>query len=449
MTEFDRGDLPLPLHWQENTKRALVCLMAMAHYALVTVRGWAVNSRIHRVRLQAQLEEARHEIALLKEELRIKNARMKRIPAHQRPHYTPEERLAIMELKAMRNLSSTQTAGRFLVGQPTIVSWQKRLDETGPEALLKMAGVVNRFPEFVKYVVQRLKVLCPLMGKVKMAQILARVGLHLAATSIERYLKEEPIKPDAKMVEIIQEPFEKHVVTANRPNHVWHVDLTCMPTGGGFWIPWLPQALAQVWPFSWWIAVVIDHYSRRVMGFAVFTKQPASLEIRQFVGRCIAKADCAPKYIICDKGVQFWNEGFKRWCKRKKIKPRFGAIGKHGSIAVIERFIRSLKHEYLKRLLIPLRRDAMRREIACYTHWYNEHRPHQSLSGATPQERYEGTTPANKKPRYEPRRRWPTGAPCAAPYAPPKLKQGQRLMLAVRFTDNHKKLPIVELHEAA
>ena len=142
------------------------------------------------------------------------------------------------------------------------------------------------------------------------------------------------------------------------------IDRLAQHAGGGFWVPWTPQALVQVWPFCWWAAIVVDHYSRRVMGFAVFKKQPTSIDVRRFIGRCIAKTGTAPKYLVCDKGVQFWNEGFKRWCQRKTIKPRFGAIGKHGSIAVIERFIRSLKEEYLKRLLIRLRMDAMRQEIA-------------------------------------------------------------------------------------
>ena len=276
-----------------------------------------------------------------------------------------------------------------------------------------------------------------------------RNGRGLVAKTIERYRKEDPVKPEDKMADVIEEQTQTRVVTAIRPNHVWHVDLTCMPTGGGFWVPWLPQALIQVWPFCWWMAVVVDHYSRRVMGFAVFKKQPTSIAIRQFIGRCIANAGNTPKYLVCDKGVQFWNEGFKRWCRCKTIKPRYGAIGKHGSIAIIERFIRSLKHEYLNRLLIPLRRDTMRREIACYADWYNEHRPHQALNGATPLEMYEGVTAANHKPRYEPRRQWPSDAPCAAPYAPPKPEQGQHLTLIIRFADRHKKLPVIELREAA
>ena len=56
------------------------------------------------------------------------------------------------------------------------------------------------------------------------------------------------------------------VVTARYPNHVWHVDLTVVPTGLGFWCSWLPLALPQRWPFCWWVAVVVDHFSRRAMG---------------------------------------------------------------------------------------------------------------------------------------------------------------------------------------
>ena len=36
------------------------------------------------------------------------------------------------------------------------------------------------------------------------------------------------------------------IVTANRPNHVWHVDLTVVPTNAGFWVPWLPFALTSM-----------------------------------------------------------------------------------------------------------------------------------------------------------------------------------------------------------
>jgi len=62
-----------------------------------------------------------------------------------------------------------------------------------------MPGPVNKFPDFVRHIVCRLKVLCPSLGKVKLAQVLARAGLHLCATTVGRMLKAKPAKPKPKI----------------------------------------------------------------------------------------------------------------------------------------------------------------------------------------------------------------------------------------------------------
>jgi len=59
-------------------------------------------------------------VALLAEELRIKDTRMQRIPPQRRPHYPPIERLAILELRAARGWSLAQTARRLLVTSLTV-----------------------------------------------------------------------------------------------------------------------------------------------------------------------------------------------------------------------------------------------------------------------------------------------------------------------------------------
>jgi transposase InsO family protein len=383
--------MPLPKGWCDGVKNAVIHTIALAHYAITYARGWAVNSPLQRVRLAGQLEQAQNEIVLLREELHIKDARIMRIPAQERPHYAPAERMAILELKAARNLSTAQTR-MFLIREATIASRMKRLNEDGPDALVRLPRIVNKFPDFVRYLVCRLKMLCPTMGKVRIAQVLARAGLHLGKTTIERYIKEKHTEPEEGAVDTVTDDEAQCVVAARYPNHVWHVDLTTVPVAVGFWVPWRPQALQQCWPFCWWLAIVIHHYSRRVMGFAVFRKQPTSVDIRAFLGRLMARSRTRPKYIICDEGTQFWNPGFKQWCKRKNITPRFGAAGQHGSIAMIERFIRSMKYEYVWHILVPMHITRMRQEIVCYVDWYNQHRPHQGLSGATPLEIYQNAT---------------------------------------------------------
>ena len=286
----------------------------MAHYAITYARGWAANSINARVRLAADNDRLNQESQLLREELRIKDARMAKIGPHRRPYYPPTERMAILELKAARAWSLAQTAKAFLVKPATIASWLKRIDEEGDAALVQLREPVNKFPEFVRYIVQRLKALCPFLGKRKVAQILARAGLHLGSTTVQRMVKDKPVKPPMGQAEA---PIPTgRVVTADYPDHVHHVDLTVVPTSPGLWASWLPFALPQVWPFAWWVAVVIDHFSRRAVGVAVFKKQPTSIQVRTFLGRLYAKAK--PKYIICDKGAQFWCHGFKAWCKPQR-----------------------------------------------------------------------------------------------------------------------------------
>jgi hypothetical protein len=162
-------------------------------------------------------------------------------------------------------------------------------------------------------------------------------------------------------------------------------------------------------------AVAVDHFSRNVLGFAVFLKQPTSAEIQRFLDRAIGNVGRAPKHLISDKGTQFWRDSFKNWCARRRIRPRFGAVKKYGSISVVERFIRSMKSECTRRLLVPITLDAVRRELALYVVWFNEFRPIQALGGRTPREVYEGLRPANAMPRLEPRARWRERSGCASP----------------------------------
>ena len=242
----------------------------------------------------------------------------------------------------------------------------------------------------------------------------------------------------------------ERVVTAKYRNHVWHVDLTIVPIFGGFWTIWSPFALPQCWPFCWWVAVVLDHYSRRCMGVTVFTKQPTSEAVRAFLGRTIHDAKATPKYLISDKGSQFWPcEGYRKWCKRHGITPRFGALGKHGSIAVIERFIKTLKDEATQRILVPLYRETFRRELLLFRDGYNDYRPHMTLQGKAPNEVYFTRRPANHQPRIEPRSDWPRGSPCAKPQTLVAGKPGDRFTLQGDFHEGRRHLPIVTFKRAA
>lgn len=350
--------IPLPSGWTSHVKSAVLQVISLAQFSLAYSRGWAANSPNSRLQLKAELDRAQQEVALLREEQRIKDARMQQLSPHHRPYYPPQERMAILELKAARHWSLAETARAFLVTAETISAWMQRIDEQGPEALVQTHQPVNRYPDFVTYMVQVLKKLCPAMGKKKLTQVLARAGLHLGTTSIGRMLKRKPGRfPSATNS---QTDSDGRIVTANYAGHVWHVDLTLIPTGR-FWAPWLPFSLPQRWPFAWWAGVIEDHFSRRIMGITAFNSEPSSEAMRAFLGHTKAKARKGPRYIVCDRGKQFDCEAFRQWCQRKGVKKlRYGAIGKTGSIAVVERAILTIKCP-LSGLWVSYRREAFLR----------------------------------------------------------------------------------------
>ena len=92
----------LPKGWQGCVKSAALHAIALAHYAIVYVRAWATDSINARVRLAAENDRLHEELALLREELRIKDTRMAQIAPQRRPHYSAHERMAILELRAAR-----------------------------------------------------------------------------------------------------------------------------------------------------------------------------------------------------------------------------------------------------------------------------------------------------------------------------------------------------------
>jgi transposase InsO family protein len=433
---------------------ALVTVAGLAHLALIRTRSWAANSPLERVRLKAENELLRTEVALLKEELRIKDERMRLLDAGDRPRYPPHERLAILAVRAARGWSAARTARAFLVTPPTIASWMQRGDDEGERALVRPRAPLNKVPDFVAVVVQQLRAVCPLLGKVRIAQILGRAGLSLSASSVGRALNKPPVKPlppptppparaggkpgvsqhdgrDGPGDEPGERP--RRVVTARYPHHLWHVDLTVMPTLFGFWVPWLPYALTQTWPFGVWLVLVLDHFSRSVVAHGTFEGQPSAAQVCEVLTRAARNARRAPRHMVSDQGPQFQSE-YRLWCRAHGVKPRFGAVGQHGSIAIIERFIRSMKDECFRTLVVPLTAALIEQELKLWLGWYHDHRPHQGMSGKTPMEML--ARRARRRSRSRPR---------AARRRRRRLRPRE---LVVSHLGGRAHLPIIELRPA-
>lgn len=253
--------------------------------------------------------------------------------------------MRILQLRAARGWTLEKTARVFLVDLQTLLHWMRRVDEQGERALIQTVEPVNRYPDFVRNLVRQLKCLFPAMGYERMAQVLARAGLVLGATTIRRIVRERVGPPDDDAEMAVR---RRRRVVAKYPGHVCHVDLTTVPTRAGFWVPWFPFSLPQRWPFC---------------------------------------------------------------------------------IAIVERFIRSMKQECTRCLLVPMSLAAMRRELSLYATRFNTERPHTALAGKTLREVCAGR--AVRRRRYEPRAKWPHG--------PRRRKaDGDKIRLAGRLASDQR-----------
>jgi hypothetical protein len=190
-------------------------------------------------------------------------------------------------------------------------------------------------------------------------------------------------------------------------------------------------------PYSGLILAALSEAGRKALAM----HKPSAEQVCTALEDAIAKATRPPKYMITDQGVQF-RDAYRAWCDKHRVKPRFGAVGKTASLAVVERVHRTIKSEGLRRILLPLRAEDMLVEVELVVRWYNELRPHRRFDGATPAEIKADTLPATKGPRFETRATYPVTADLRA-------ERGVVLELDVTYLEHRRHLPIVGLKRAA
>jgi len=160
----------------------------------------------------------------------------------------------------------------------------------------------------------------------------------------------------------------------------------------------------------------------------VFFAEPSGRDVARLFA-ATARRFGPPRHSVSDQGAQFTSRAFRRALARLDVRHRYGAIGRAGSIAIIERFFRTLKSIARLRAKPPLLRADLERRLTLALDYYVWLRPHQGLAGATPVEVYLGHRPAHLDAVPPPRGR---PGECAG-IPPPPFK--------VRHLDPEHRLP--------
>ena len=106
--------IPLPKGWPSHVKSGVLHIISLAHFSITHARGWAAKSVSARVRIAAEKDRLHQEIALLREELRIKDARMSVIAPHRRPRCAPTEASVDSFHTLLLHVSETESTRRRL-----------------------------------------------------------------------------------------------------------------------------------------------------------------------------------------------------------------------------------------------------------------------------------------------------------------------------------------------
>lgn len=155
---------------------------------------------------------------------------------------------------------------------------------------------------------------------------------------------------------------------ASGPNMVWVSDLTYIPTAEG----WL------------YMCVIIDLYSRKVVGWSMSTRMKADVVIQAFLMACMGRKPGKGLIFHSDRGSQYCSKRFRRYLEEKAMKQSMSRKGDPWDNAVAESFFKTLKSELTGERAFKSRAEARTQLFGYIEGFYNTIRLHSSIGYENP-----------------------------------------------------------------
>ncbi len=154
---------------------------------------------------------------------------------------------------------------------------------------------------------------------------------------------------------------------ADAPDELWVADITYVPTYAGFLF----------------LAIVLDVFSRRVVGWAMATHMRAELVLDAMN---MAIHQRKPKGVIhhSDQGSQYTSIAFGKRCQQAGVRPSMGSVGDCYDNAMCESFNAILECELFDRHRFKTQREAALAVFEFIEAWYNPRRRHTSIGMLSP-----------------------------------------------------------------
>jgi putative transposase len=154
---------------------------------------------------------------------------------------------------------------------------------------------------------------------------------------------------------------------ADGPNRLWVADITYVPTWSGFLF----------------LAVVLDAWSRRIVGWAMETHLRTEL-VTKALDMALAQRKPGEVIFHSDQGCQYTSYAFGKRCREAGIRPSMGTVGDAYDNAMCESFFATLECELLDRRNFKNQAEARMAVFEFIESWYNPRRRHSALGYRSP-----------------------------------------------------------------
>jgi len=297
-----------------------------------------------------------------------------------RPHahaHPFEVRRKAVQLCLEESFPVQQVAHEMGVGQSTLSKWVRLYRAQGEVGLQSKPRRPNRprpkVAPAVKAQVVELKRHHPDFGIKKISQFLRRMlFLPVSQETVRRTLHEQQLlkQPRRKPQ---RNPPRPRFFERSSPNQMWQTDIFTFRLGGK----------------NAYLIGFLDDYSRYIVGLDVFRSQTAE-HVLEVYRRAVAEYG-VPKEMLSDQGRQYssWRGTTRFEAELRKDRVHHIKSRPHHPMTLgkIERFWKTIWEEFLERAQFDSFESASER-IRLWVKHYNHRRPHQSLEGLCPADRF-------------------------------------------------------------
>jgi putative transposase len=209
------------------------------------------------------------------------------------------------------------------------------------------------------------------------AELKAR-GTDVGRRRVSRLMKQQGLVARAKrrFVSTTQSDHGKPVAPnvlmrdfrASRPNEKWAGDITYLPTASGFI----------------YLAVLLDLYSRRVVGWSISHRLDANLVLHALDVALTTRAPTQPLIHHTDQGVQYLATEYLDRLEQQGVVRSMSRTANCWDNAPAESFFSSLKAEVPETTSGTQHHSVVRAAVARFLHRYNTKRRHSALGYVSP-----------------------------------------------------------------